>query len=118
MNLSELQHELRTADPAAILVSPRVLDRVIRQEHHLGNLLWRVPHRDCYVVDRHVLFRHVEQDELSLEPERLLPSTVILLAEPGSEELAASDSRPLFLKYWRRLFHARLHLALQALCEE
>ena len=23
-----------------------VLDRVIRQEHQLGNLLWRVPHRD------------------------------------------------------------------------
>lgn len=118
MKLTELLLELRTADPAAILVSPRVLDRVIRQEHQLGNLLWRVPHRDCYVVDRHVLFRHVEQDELSLEPERLLPSTVILLAEPGSEELAASDSRPLFLKYWRRLFHARLHLALQTLCEE
>src|SRR5947207_2549506 len=116
MNLSELQQELRTADPAAILVSPRVLDRVIRQEHQLGNLLWHVPHRSCYVVDRHVLFRHVEQDELTLEPERLLPSTVILLAEPGSEELAAGDSHPLCLKYWRLLFHARLHVGLQTLC--
>ncbi len=117
MKLSDLQHELRQADPAAILVSPRVLDRVIRQEHQLPNVLWRVPHRHCYVVDRHVLFRHVEQDELSLESDRLLPSTVLLLAQPSSEELAA-DSGAVWMKYWRLLFHAKLHLALQTRCDE
>jgi len=118
MKLSELQHELRTAEPAAILVAPRILERVIRQEQQLPNLLWRIPHRKCYVVDRHVLFRHVEQDELDLESDRLLPSTVILLTQPTSEELGASDSQPLRLAYWRLLFHARLHLALQTLQEE
>ena len=117
MKLSDLQHELREADPAAILVSPRVLDRVIRQEHQLPNVLWRVPHRQCYVVDRHVLFRHVEQDELNLESDRLLPSTVLLLAQPSSEELT-EDAGAVSLKYWRLLFHAKLHLALQNRCEE
>lgn len=118
MKLSELQEELRRAEPAAILVSPRVLDRVLRQEHRLRSLVSKVPHRHCYVVDRHLLFRHVEQDELDLEPERLLPATVILLARPSPEELAAGDDKPLLLKYWRRLFHAEVHLALQIRCEE
>lgn len=117
MKLSDLQQELQTADPAAILVSFRVLDRVIRQEQALPTLLWRVPHPECYVVDRYVLFRHVEQEELELEPGRLLPATVLLLAQPSSEDLAASDSGPLLLKYWRRLFHAKLHQALQTLAE-
>ena len=118
MKLSELQQELRTAEAAAILVPPRILERVIRQDQRLPNFLWRIPHRKCYVVDRHVLFRHVEQDELDLESDRLLPSTVILLAQPTSEELGATDSQPLRLTYWRLLFHARLHLALQTLHEE
>lgn len=118
MRWSELQQELRVADPAAILVAPRVLERVIRQENQIPGLLGRVPHWQCFVVDRHILFRHVEQDDLDLEPDRLLPSTVILLVRPSQEELSADDSRPLLLKYWRLLFHASLHLALQTRREQ
>jgi hypothetical protein len=112
MKLAELQHALRTADPAAVLVSPRVLDRLIQQVWDLPSLLWEVPHRKVFVVDRHVLFRHVEQDELDLEAERLLPPTVILLARPSAEKLADERTELLLLQYWRRLFHARVHLAL------
>ena len=82
MKLPELQQALRAADPAAVLVAPRVLERVIQQVCKLPNFIWRIPHRSCYVVDRHVLFRHVDQDDLDLEPDQLLPPTVILLARP------------------------------------
>lgn len=118
MKLGELQQELRAANPAAILVSPRVLDRVLRLEYKLPTLLPRPPHRRCYVVERHLLFRHVEPDELDLETEQHLPSTVLLLARPSPEELAADDPKPLRLKYWRRLFHANVHLALQMRSEQ
>ena len=89
MTLAELQQLLTAADPAAVLVSPRVLDRVIQEAWQRQGLAWAVPHRHCFVVDRHVLFRFVEQDDLILESHQLLPPTVILLARPGADELAA-----------------------------
>jgi hypothetical protein len=115
MKLSDLQRELRTVDPAAILVSPWVLDRVIRQEHRLPSLIWEVPHHECYVIDRATLHRHVDQEELDLESDRLLPTTVILLSRPEPEELTDTNTPALLLKYWRRLFHANLHLSLKDL---
>src|SRR5262249_10936012 len=112
MKLYELQQILRAADPAAVLVSQRVLERVIQEVCKLPSLLWTVPHRQSIVVDRQVLFRHVEQDELELESDVLPPPTVILLSRPPSEELSASDASALLLKYWQRLFHAKLHMSL------
>jgi hypothetical protein len=113
MRLAELQQALRAADPAAVLVAPRVLDRVIRHAHDLPTLLWTVPHQKSIVVDRQVLFQHVEQDDLLTGPGDLLPTTVILLAWPAVEELNDSERGPLLLKYWSRLFHAGVHLALE-----
>ena len=109
MRLSELQQALRAADPAAVLVSPRVLDRLIQSQHRLSNLFEQVPHNRCYVVERQVLYRYVDQDELDLEPDRLLPATVILLARP----LADREGESLLLTYWRRLFHGCIHRALR-----
>src|SRR6267378_2122301 len=110
MKLAELKDALRQADPAAVLVSQRVLERLIQQERKLPTFLWAVPHRKCYVLDRHILFRHVDQDELDLEPDRLLPPTVILLARPSPEELQNTKPEDILLKYWRRLFHANIHV--------
>jgi hypothetical protein len=112
MRLAELQHALRATDPAAVLVSPRVLDRVIQEVYQLPGFLWQVPHRKSCVVDRQVLFRHVEQEELDLESDRLLPETVILLQRPSAEELNNADAGVLLVKYWRLLFHAGIHVAL------
>src|SRR5262245_24912129 len=118
MRLAELKAALRQADPAAVLVSPRVLERLIQQERKLPTFVWEVPHRKVHVLDRHVLFRHVEQDELDLEPDRLLPPTVILLARPSPEDLANVKSEDLLLRYWRRLFHANVHLLLEKRLQE
>jgi hypothetical protein len=113
MRLAELQQALRTADPAAVLVPPRVLERLIQAQYQLSNLFEPVPHRKCYVVDRPTLYRHVEQDELDLEPDRLLPSPVILLARPSPNTLATEESETILLAFWRRLFHAGIDRALQ-----
>jgi hypothetical protein len=113
MNQAELQRALRATDPAAVLVSARVLERVIQEVYRLPGLVWQVPHRKSCVVDRQVLFRHVEQEELELEADRLLPDTVILLRRPSAEEINGGDPGALLVKYWRMLFHASIHVELE-----
>jgi hypothetical protein len=109
----DLQQALRAVEPAAVLVSPHLLDRVIRQVCRPPLALWPAPRRNTFVVDRHVLFRHVEQDELDLRPDQLLPPTVILLARSSPEELAGLGPEIVRLTYWRRLFHASVRLQLE-----
>src|SRR5205823_1667185 len=87
--LPPARRALAVSDPAAVLVSPRVLRRIVQAELQVPYLLTQVPHENCYFFDRQVLFRHVEQDELGLEPDHLLPPTVILLARPTAEQVQA-----------------------------
>ncbi len=118
MRLAELQQALREADAAAVLVAPRVLDRLIQGQNQLSNLFGQLPHRKCHVVDRPTLYRYVEQDELDLEPDRLLPSTVILLSRPSPNTLNTLERDTILLTYWRRLFHGSIHRALQQRVQE
>src|SRR5262249_43995904 len=103
---------------AALLVSPRILRRLLRAEFGGSYLLSDVPHEGCYVFDRDVLFRHVEQDELGIEPDRVLPPAVILLARPTAEQLAGWGREGALQRYWRLLFHARVHVTLRRRREE
>lgn len=112
MTQSELQKVLRAADTAAVLVSARILERVIREDYRLPNMYWNIPHYKSYVCDRQMLFRHAEQADLELESDQLLPDRVILLVRPDAEELSNLERKRLLLKYWRRLFHSRVHVSL------
>jgi hypothetical protein len=113
LQLDDLRQIVSAVDPAVLLVSPRVLRRVLQAEFKVPYLLSQAPHERCYFFDRDVLFRHVEQDELDLEPDHLLPPTVILLARPPAEDLQTLERDELLLAYWQLLFHARVHLALR-----
>jgi hypothetical protein len=114
MRLAELQQALRAADPAAVLVPPRLLKRLIQEQNQLSTLFGQVPHRHSYVIDRPTLYRYVDPDELELEPDRLPPSTVILLARPLSPNyLTTVDRGEILLSYWRLLFHASIHRHLR-----
>lgn len=113
MRLAELQQVLRAADPAAVLVPPRILDRLIQGQNQLSSFFGQVPHRQCYVVDRPTLYRYVEQDELDLEPDRVLPTTVILLSRPSPNTLGTQERDAILLTYWRQLFHAGIHRVLR-----
>ena len=85
MELDELKRAIVATDPAAVLVAPRILRRVLQAQFNVPYMLVHVPHERCYVFDRQVVFQAVEQDELELEPDRLLPPIVILLARPSPE---------------------------------
>ncbi len=113
MTLEELKNALLAADQSAVLVPPRLLARVIQQVHKLPSQFLGVPHHKSYLINRHLLFQHIEQDELNLDADRLLPPTVILLARPSAEKLHHLGRDAILLKYWRRLFHANVHRVLE-----
>ena len=112
MELEQLKQVLYATDPATVLVAPRILRRLLQAEYKVPHLLVQALHQRCYFFDREVLFRHAEQDELEVEPDRLLPATVILLARPSSEPLATLDNAAVLSYYWRLLFHVHVDLAL------
>src|SRR5262249_32124629 len=112
LDLAELRRVLAAADPAALLVQPRILRRIIKQDRRLKGIGLQVPHRKTYVVHREALFQIVDCDELEIEPNRQLPASVILINEPEIGKLADLDREQNLVKYWRQLFHSRIHLAL------
>src|SRR5688500_14859129 len=111
MTARELQEIMQAVEPAAVLVAPNVLDRIIRHTLKLPAWMWKVPHDQAFIVERQFLFRYVEQEDLLLKHDQLLPATVLLFPVPE----AASDSgerAALLLDYWRRLFHASIDRTL------
>lgn len=111
MRLDELSRVLRDTDPAAVLVDRQVLERVVQAVAGVAWVVWRYPHSHCFVVPRETLFKHVEQDDLHLPPDHLIPSAVLLLERPTNEELNGPPGE-LLGRYWRLLFHAAAHREL------
>lgn len=112
-NVKQLDQAVQAAEPGAVLVSPRILRRVIKAHRKIVGIGLRVPHSKSYVIDRDTLVRLVDGEALQLEPCRQLPGTVILLSRPDVEQVAALPPEQVLLKYWRRLFHARVHVSLE-----
>jgi hypothetical protein len=118
MTLDELKDALLAADSTAVLVPGHLLARVIREVHDLPAQVIQVPHRKSLIIERSVLLRHLELDDLDLGPERMPPPQIILLARPGPERRPILDPQTTLLKYWRRLFHANVHLQLARLAAD
>ncbi|MBN1394914.1 MAG: hypothetical protein JW959_07820 [Pirellulales bacterium] len=113
LTLGELEVALKGADPNAFLVLPRILRRVIKQDRQLAGFGLSVPHRKSYVIDARPLLEIVEKDELGLADDAELPERVILLPRPDPGKLADTPAGDVLLGYWRLLFHARTHVALE-----
>jgi hypothetical protein len=112
ITLPELERAIRTSDPRALLILPRILRRVIKQDRELTGFAFRVPHRKCYIIDRQKLLAIVEPDEIGLDHETIPPDKLILLAQPDPQKLLAIPAGEALVKCWRLLFHARIHLAV------
>lgn len=112
MRLEELSRVLRAADPAAVLVAPAVLERVIQKVTGISWVVWWVPHARCFLVDRATMYKYVEQDELDLPPDHQLPQTVLLLERPSADRLTGPREE-LLSRYWRLLFHVTIHRELE-----
>ena len=115
LSLEELDQALRATDPAAFLVAPRILRRVIKQDAGVSGLGLRVPHRKTYVIAREKLLTMVDRAELDLAEDADLADNVILIARPTTETLATLSAEEALVKFWRQLFHIRVHAALNGL---
>jgi hypothetical protein len=118
IDIPELAQALQAADSAVLLVSSRILRRVIKHDKHLATLGLQVPHPKTYVIDRHSLTRIAEPSELDVTPGRQLPESVILVARPEPIKLAQMTAGEALVKFWRRVFHARIHVALEKRLKE
>ncbi|MCE9554391.1 MAG: hypothetical protein K8T91_13570 [Planctomycetes bacterium] len=114
LTLTVLRDTLRSAEPAALLVEPRILRRVIRLDRRLAGLGFFVPHRKCYTIDRGRLLAFVDRTELDLPAQEDLARRVILLAKPADDDALDQMQPAAALAYYERLlFHARVHLELE-----
>ena len=113
LTLDELEATLLAVDPAVLLVSPRLLRRVIRLDRRIGTLGFNIPHGKTYLLPQDRLFDCVSRFELELDPSRRLPEVVLLIERPEEETLARCPPGEILREYWRLLFHIRVHQELE-----
>jgi hypothetical protein len=113
LTLDELEARLLAVDPAVLLVSPRLLRRVIRLDRRIGTLGFNIPHGKTYLLPQDRLFDCVSRFELELDPSRRLPEVVLLIERPEEETLARCPPGEILREYWRLLFHIRVHQELE-----
>src|SRR4051812_10458176 len=85
LRLDELSRLVQAAEPAALLVPPRLLRRIIKSDRRLTHLGLQVPHRKTYVIGREALLVLASPEELGVSPARLVPETLLLLCRPEPE---------------------------------
>jgi hypothetical protein len=109
ISLVELERALATVEPAARLVPPRLLRRVVRRHTSLPGIGFRVPHSKTYVIPQADLWEIADRSEISFDPGVKLPETIILLERPDVELLEQWSRGEVLLYYWQLLFHAWIH---------
>src|SRR5689334_13874915 len=88
LTVPDLERIVSQTDPAALLVPPRILRRVIKKDRGLTGLGLQVPHRKSYVLDRERLLRIADREELGIVPSRELPPTLLLFPRPDVQRMA------------------------------
>ncbi len=109
IGLPDLERALGSVEPAARLVLPRLLRRVVRLHASLPGMGFRVPHSKTYVIPRKDLLDIADRSEIGFDPAEDLPEDVILLERPHGEVLEERPRGEVLLAYWELLFHARVH---------
>lgn len=113
VELDELRRILHGVDSAVVLVPQRTLRRIIQRDLDLTGQVFRVPHDYCYTIRRDRLLTLVDTFEVA-EDLGVRPDTLILIDHSPLTE-GPPLSREAALRFcWRRLFHARIHTALES----
>jgi hypothetical protein len=111
MKLEDLSRLLREVEPAALLVEPPLLARIVQRVTGVTWAVWKVPHSHCFCLDRDTLYQHVDPDELRLTADQPIADPAILLERPTADQLTGPREQ-LLARYWRLLFHATAHREL------
>ena len=110
--IEELRRALAQSEPAAFLVEPRVIRRVIRERFGFAQLSASIPHVESQIVPADDVRHLVHPDELGLTDFNDLPSDCMLICQPDEGELDHWPIQELLQQVWRRLFHAQIDRAL------
>jgi hypothetical protein len=113
LTVDELERRIKRVEPAAFLVPPRLLRRVIKQHRQIGGIGLLIPHRKGYVIDRESLLRYVAPAELGVTPNTEFPPHAFLLVRPEPGRLARYTAEQALVKHRRILFHLRIDLTMQ-----
>src|SRR5438046_2215918 len=97
---AELQKLLADVDRAALLVPPRLLRRVIKQDCDIGGVGLHVPHRKTYTIARDALLAIADRDDLGVSAHRDLPPDLLLLACPD-DWLGRHSRDQALVRFWR-----------------
>jgi hypothetical protein len=112
MTNEQLQRAMREVDPRARLVPSRVLRRIVAREQKVGVLGLHRVHRRSLTIEPRLALHTVSAAELGLAAAESLPDYLLLVEEP-EEEMPRDEALGWV---WRRLFHARVHAAIDAKC--
>ena len=107
MTCEELDALVRTLDPRARVVPPRVIRRVARREHGAGLLGLHVAHRKSLAIATEAALGVVAADDLGLNGDDP-PNRLLLIAEPDDD--LTPSAAPAWA--WRRVFHEAVHEAV------
>jgi hypothetical protein len=113
LTVAGLAQALQAVNAGALLVRPRLLRRIIKEDRQLPGLGLQVPHGKTYLIGRDRLLALADRARLGIDVDRKLPSSVILLARPDQDDLDRRPRGDVLLKFWRLLFHARVHAILE-----
>ncbi len=111
--LQALQQAVTAVEKGAILVPRRIVRRVIKDRYDIPRFGLRLPHEQCHITDRETLLRLVDAAEMEPRGTADLPDRVILLPQPEPEEMDTVPVATWLTRYWRLLFHCRVHLDLE-----
>lgn len=114
LTLAELARLVRRVDPGGFVVPGRIVRRAIKHDRELPTMAIRVPHRSVFTMASVKALEVIDRSELGLMPDEVPPAAIILLAAPEAEDLADRTRGEVLRDFWRALFHARVHLSLDA----
>ncbi|HAC90451.1 MAG TPA: hypothetical protein DCF63_07430 [Planctomycetaceae bacterium] len=112
-NFEALKQTIEAVAPDARLVEPRIMRRAIRLDRRLAGFTLRVQHSQSYTIDSTRLLAFVDHTELGSASE-LAPITILLNRPSEQESGRAGSSFDLLMRYWRLLFHSRVHLEIES----
>jgi hypothetical protein len=112
LNVADVARSLQAVNAGAILVRPRLLRRIIKEDCGLPGLGLQVPHGKTYVIGRDRLLALANRADLGIDAERKLPGAAILIARPDQDDLDRRSRGDALLKFWRLLYHGRVHAIL------
>ena len=111
IDMDDLRKLVSGADPAALLVPPWLMRRIIKADRGISGLVLEVPHRKTYCLSTNALLAITSREELGVSETHVLPDRLLLLS--CSPAALADHGRPqALLHFWRLLFHASIDQAL------